>query len=326
MVRVSRVLPGSIAEEMGIIPGTELLSVNGRELADFLDWEFLTADDELVIEARLPDGEEIVYEIERPEGEAHGRRARAAHRPPLRQPLRVLLHRGTAEGAPQAALRPRRRLPPLVRLRQLRDALEREGARHRSASSSTACRRSTSRCTRRRGKRARCCSTTRASRTSSSSSRGSPRAAFSSTARWSSCPASTTATSSSSRSPTSGTSATPCSRVALVPVGAHAVLASLHRQVDGSPRTRGRSSTSSSAGRARALASAATVGLRLRRAVPARRVSRCPTPSTTATSRRSRTASARSPRCARASPRGSTSCRASTASASASSPACRWRR
>ena len=72
MVRVSRVLPGSIGDELGIVPGTELLSVNGRALADFLDWEFLTADDELVIEARLPDGEDIVYELERPEGEALG--------------------------------------------------------------------------------------------------------------------------------------------------------------------------------------------------------------------------------------------------------------
>ena len=72
MVRVSRVLPGSICDEMGIVSGTELLTVNGRELADFLDWEFLTADDELVIETRSPDGEEIVYEVERPEGEALG--------------------------------------------------------------------------------------------------------------------------------------------------------------------------------------------------------------------------------------------------------------
>ena len=46
--------------------------MNGRELADFLDWEFLTAEDELVIEARLPDGEAIIYEIERPEGEPMG--------------------------------------------------------------------------------------------------------------------------------------------------------------------------------------------------------------------------------------------------------------
>ena len=72
MVRVSRVHPDSIAAELGIEPGTELRSVNGRELSDFLDWEFLTADDELVIEARTPAGEDIVYEVERPEGEAMG--------------------------------------------------------------------------------------------------------------------------------------------------------------------------------------------------------------------------------------------------------------
>ena len=72
MVRVARVLPDSIAEALAITPGTELLSVNGQALGDFLDWEFLTADDELVVEARLPDGEAIIYEVERPEGEAFG--------------------------------------------------------------------------------------------------------------------------------------------------------------------------------------------------------------------------------------------------------------
>jgi putative radical SAM enzyme (TIGR03279 family) len=72
MVRVSRVVPGSICDELGIVSGTELLTVNGRQLADFLDWEFLTAEDELVIEARLPTGEDIVYEVERPEGESLG--------------------------------------------------------------------------------------------------------------------------------------------------------------------------------------------------------------------------------------------------------------
>jgi putative radical SAM enzyme (TIGR03279 family) len=72
MVRVKRVQSGSVAEELGIVSGTELLTVNGRELADFLDWEFLTADDELIIEARLPDGEAIIYEVERPEGEGMG--------------------------------------------------------------------------------------------------------------------------------------------------------------------------------------------------------------------------------------------------------------
>ena len=46
--------------------------MNGRELLDFLDWEFLTADDELLVEAKLPSGEEVEYEIERPEGEPMG--------------------------------------------------------------------------------------------------------------------------------------------------------------------------------------------------------------------------------------------------------------
>src|SRR5438874_1594073 len=72
MVKVSRIEKNSIADELGIVPGTELLTVNGRPLADFLDWEFLTADEELVIEARQPDGEEIIYELERLEGEPLG--------------------------------------------------------------------------------------------------------------------------------------------------------------------------------------------------------------------------------------------------------------
>ena len=72
MVRVSRITPGSIAEEIGLEPGTELLTINGRELNDFLDWEFLGADEELVIDARLPNGDPIIYEIERPEGTPMG--------------------------------------------------------------------------------------------------------------------------------------------------------------------------------------------------------------------------------------------------------------
>ena len=72
MVKVSRVEQDSIAESLGIQSGTELLTVNGRPLADFLDWEFLTADEDLLIEARSPDGEQIVYELERLDGEPLG--------------------------------------------------------------------------------------------------------------------------------------------------------------------------------------------------------------------------------------------------------------
>ncbi len=72
MVKVTRVLPGSIADQLGITPGTELLAVDDRAIDDFLDWEFLTADDAFVVLARLPGGEQIEYDIERPEGEAMG--------------------------------------------------------------------------------------------------------------------------------------------------------------------------------------------------------------------------------------------------------------
>ncbi len=72
MVRVTAVIPGSIADDVGFEPGTELVAVNGRPLEDFLDWEFLTADDEFVVSARLPNGEEVEYEIEREAGQPMG--------------------------------------------------------------------------------------------------------------------------------------------------------------------------------------------------------------------------------------------------------------
>ena len=65
MIRVTAVHPDTIADELGLVVGTELLSVNGRELHDFLDWEFLTAEEEFVLHVRQPDGEEIEFEIER---------------------------------------------------------------------------------------------------------------------------------------------------------------------------------------------------------------------------------------------------------------------
>ncbi|HEX4633309.1 MAG TPA: radical SAM protein, partial [Gemmatimonadales bacterium] len=49
------------------MPGTELLAINGRPLEDFLDWEFLTADDSFLLHARHPGGEEVEYDVERPD-------------------------------------------------------------------------------------------------------------------------------------------------------------------------------------------------------------------------------------------------------------------
>ncbi|MBC7791028.1 MAG: DUF512 domain-containing protein [Anaerolineae bacterium] len=72
MIRVLKVAPQSVAAQLGILPGTELHAVNGREVGDFLDWEFLTADDELAVAARLPNGDEVMFEIERTSFEPMG--------------------------------------------------------------------------------------------------------------------------------------------------------------------------------------------------------------------------------------------------------------
>jgi putative radical SAM enzyme (TIGR03279 family) len=72
MIRVTAVQQGSIAEELGLMAGTELLHVDGRPLEDFLDWEFLTAEEAFLLHVRQPDGEEIEFDIERPLGEPMG--------------------------------------------------------------------------------------------------------------------------------------------------------------------------------------------------------------------------------------------------------------
>jgi putative radical SAM enzyme (TIGR03279 family) len=68
VIRVQAVAPDSLGAALELTSGTELLAVNGKSLEDFLDWEFLTADDQFVLHARLPSGQEIEYDVERPEG------------------------------------------------------------------------------------------------------------------------------------------------------------------------------------------------------------------------------------------------------------------
>lgn len=72
MITVAAIEPGTIAEELGLRVGTQLLAVNGHELDDFLDWEFHTADEAFLLHVRQPDGEELEFDIERPLGEPFG--------------------------------------------------------------------------------------------------------------------------------------------------------------------------------------------------------------------------------------------------------------
>ncbi len=68
MLRIAAVAPDSICDQLGLKPGDELLSIGGRELVDFLDWEFLAADETFLLRARTAAGEETEYDVERPEG------------------------------------------------------------------------------------------------------------------------------------------------------------------------------------------------------------------------------------------------------------------
>ncbi|MGG7163630.1 DUF512 domain-containing protein [Clostridium ihumii] len=59
---VAKVLPNSIAEEVEIESGDKLLSINGNEVKDIIDYKFLSTDEYLEIEVEKPDGE--IWEIE----------------------------------------------------------------------------------------------------------------------------------------------------------------------------------------------------------------------------------------------------------------------
>jgi putative radical SAM enzyme (TIGR03279 family) len=72
MIKVAAIERGSIAAELGLEVGTELIAVDGRELEDFLDWEFATAEESFLLHVRQPSGEEIEFDIERPVGEPMG--------------------------------------------------------------------------------------------------------------------------------------------------------------------------------------------------------------------------------------------------------------
>lgn len=63
--RISRVLPGSIAEELEIQEGDVLLSINGRAVKDIIDYLFLISDEYLELEVRKADGEVWLLEIEK---------------------------------------------------------------------------------------------------------------------------------------------------------------------------------------------------------------------------------------------------------------------
>ncbi len=62
---ISKIEPGSIAEELELEPGDTLLSINGNEMEDVFDYHFLINDDYLVLLVLKKNGEEWELEIEK---------------------------------------------------------------------------------------------------------------------------------------------------------------------------------------------------------------------------------------------------------------------
>ncbi|MBR4110935.1 MAG: DUF512 domain-containing protein [Clostridia bacterium] len=71
-IPIKNVLPGSIAEEMEIEAGDFLLSVNGEEIKDILDYKFQIFDEEIVVTIEKTNGEEWDLEIEKEDNEDLG--------------------------------------------------------------------------------------------------------------------------------------------------------------------------------------------------------------------------------------------------------------
>ena len=69
---IQHVSPGSIAEELGLEPGDAVLTVNGQEIEDIFDYQYLVQDDYIEVAVRAKGGEECLLEIEKDFGEDLG--------------------------------------------------------------------------------------------------------------------------------------------------------------------------------------------------------------------------------------------------------------
>ncbi len=69
---VRSVEEGSIAQEMGIEAGDSLLSVNGEDVEDIFDYQYLIQDEYVEVLIRKPSGEEWLLEIDKEEEEDLG--------------------------------------------------------------------------------------------------------------------------------------------------------------------------------------------------------------------------------------------------------------
>ncbi len=69
---VKKTDPGSIAEEMEIAPGDKILQINGEDIEDIFDYQYLIQDEYIEVLVKKPDGDEWLLEIDKDEQEDLG--------------------------------------------------------------------------------------------------------------------------------------------------------------------------------------------------------------------------------------------------------------
>ena len=62
---VGSVIPGSIAEELGMEAGDAIAAINGNEIKDIFDYQYYTQEEYIEVLIRKPSGEEWLLEIEK---------------------------------------------------------------------------------------------------------------------------------------------------------------------------------------------------------------------------------------------------------------------
>jgi putative radical SAM enzyme (TIGR03279 family) len=72
VVRIAEIEDGSIADELSLEIGSRVVRINGERVRDGIDLTFLLSDTELELETVNPDGETVIYDIEREPGEPIG--------------------------------------------------------------------------------------------------------------------------------------------------------------------------------------------------------------------------------------------------------------
>ena len=70
--KITQVKAGSIGEELEIKEGDSVLQINGQDIEDVFDYEFLCRDEYLELLIEQADGEQVLYEIEKEESEDLG--------------------------------------------------------------------------------------------------------------------------------------------------------------------------------------------------------------------------------------------------------------